>query len=58
MYLPCPVSFELYVLDTDHANAADYTYVKWEAVWDKIKTKLVAAGDDGALANALMDTSA
>lgn len=55
-YLNCSISVELWVRDTDHANAADYTWVRWESLWDKIKTKLVAAGDDGALANALMHT--
>jgi hypothetical protein len=30
MYLNCTVSYELYVLDTDHADVNSHTYVKWE----------------------------
>jgi hypothetical protein len=56
MYLNCSVSYELYVLDTDHADANSHTYVKWEVALEKIKNKIKAVGE-GTLAQQLMSTS-
>jgi hypothetical protein len=33
------------VLDTDYADANDYKYIKWDAMWKKMQEKLTAAGE-------------
>jgi hypothetical protein len=34
--LGCKITYDLYALDTNHADSADYAWVKWEVLYEKI----------------------
>jgi hypothetical protein len=36
MDLGCKITYDLYAYDTNHADPANYEWVKWEVLYEKI----------------------